>query len=302
MGRSNKMDQQIPDLTGKIIIVTGANSGLGFEATKRFAEKGAEVVLGCRSEEKAQKAMELIREKVPNAKLSFSKIDLSDLASIKEFVQNCVANLQRVDVLVNNAGLGRSKRYETKDGFEYVVGTNHFGPFALTLRLINSGLFEKSSDPRIVLTSSEMHRPMWIGKFSLDDIDFKKKPYQGHKAYGMSKLGNILFTFKLQRELDAAGKNFTVIACHPGFTKTDLNNDGFIVPLVAMDVSKGVYATVLAAVSPNVEKGTYFGPGSCFNIWGYPTIVAASADAQNEAFQDQLWELSKTKTGVSLDL
>lgn len=282
MTQTDRMDKQIPDLSGKNIIVTGANSGLGFEATKRLAEKGAHVILGCRSEDKALKAIELLRAKVPNAKLTFLQIDLSDLSSIKTFVDRCVATFDRIDVLVNNAGLGRGKRYETKDGFEYVMGTNHFGTFTLTIRLLNSGLFNNSTDPRIVVTASEMHRPLWIGKFSLEDVDFKKSPYRGHRAYGLSKLCNILFAFKLQRALDAAGKKFTVIACHPGFTKTDLNNDGFIVPLIAMDVSKGAYATIMAAASANVEKGTYYGPGNCFNIWGYPTVVTTSADAKNE--------------------
>lgn len=210
----------IGDLTGKTAIVTGANSGLGFETALVLAHKGATVIVACRDATKAAAAMKSIRARAPSARLEFQALDLADLGSVRMFAQRFSATHARLDILCNNAGVMALPQRRTKDGFEMQIGTNHLGHFALTAQLLP--VIEKTPRARIVTTSSGFH---WMGRIRLDDLN-GTRAYSRWGAYCQSKLANLMFAFELQRRLQAAGIAAASLAAHPGYAATNLQFAG----------------------------------------------------------------------------
>ena len=212
--------KDIPDQSGKIAIVTGANSGIGFEAAKALAAKGAHVVMACRNMEKGEKAVDDIRAATPAAQLALKQLDLADLGSVRTFAADYQAQHSQLHMLINNAGVMALPYRTTEDGFEMQFGTNHLGHFALTGLLLPT-LFATPGS-RIVTVSSMAHQ---MGTIQFDDLGWEKS-YSKWRAYGMSKLANLLFTYELQRKLTAAGADTIAVAVHPGYSATNLQTAG----------------------------------------------------------------------------
>ncbi len=294
----------MPDLTGKVIIVTGANSGIGFAAAKEFARKGANTILACRSMDKAQAALDDILAEVPNAPAEIMPLDLESLASVRQFAAAFKAKYERLDVLVNNAGIMMVPYGITKDGFERQFGTNHLGHFALTGLLFD--LLVNTPGSRVVNVSSTGHR---MGSMDFDNLNYEAgKDYSPMGAYGRSKLANLLFTYELQRRFDQLGSNALALAAHPGISQTNLAAHMIdrwyfkpLMPLMSLmlqSAAMGALPTMRAAVDPTVIGGQYFGPGGPRERGGYPVVVESSEASHNETDARRLWQVSEQLTGV----
>src|SRR5580698_1033148 len=216
-------EDQMPDLSGKTFVVTGANSGIGYEASRALAAKGATVVLACRSPEKGRAAVDAIRARMPDAKVVLERMDLGDLDTVRAFAAKFLKEHGKLDVLINNAGIMAIPRLTTKDGFETQIGTNHLGHFALTGLLL--GRLVESAPSRVVSVSSMAHT---MGKFrDLDASDLRLDTgYTKWGAYGRSKLANLLFAYELERRLEARFPSVISVACHPGYAATNLQAVG----------------------------------------------------------------------------
>lgn len=295
----------IPDLTGKVMIVTGANIGLGFETAKEFARKGAQTVMACRNMDKAQTARESILSEIPQAQAEIMQLDLSSLASVHQFADAFKAKYERLDVLANNAGIMMTPYGSTKDGFEQQFGTNHLGHFALTGLLLDTLLATPGA--RVVNVSSSGHR---MGVMDFDDLMFAGgKGYTGRSGYGRSKLANILFTYELQRRFEAAGVDAMALAAHPGGSNTNLDQylrDKWyfnlarpLAGVVMQSAAMGALPTIRAAVDPNARGGEYYGPGGMMEMRGYPVLVRSNDASHNLADARQLWQVSEALTGVT---
>lgn len=295
----------MPDLTGKVIIVTGANSGIGFEAAKAFARKGAQTILACRSMDKAQAALTEIQAAIPNAPAEIMALDLASLDSVRQFAGAFKAKYDRLDVLVNNAGIMMVPYGITEDGFERQLGTNHLGHFALTGLLMD--LLLNTPGARVVNISSGGHR---FGEMDFDNLMFEGgEGYSPMGAYGRSKLANLLFTYELQRRFDAIGAGALATAAHPGISQTNLtahieNRWYFklfkpLMPLLLQSAAMGALPTLRAAVDPEATGGEYFGPDGTREQRGYPVRVEASDAAHNAADAHRLWQVSERLTGVA---
>ena len=296
----------ISDLSGKTIVVTGGNSGIGYEAALQFARKHAEVVLACRSIPKAQSAADTIIASQPGAKVQVMELDLSSLASIRSFADAFHQRHPRLDVLCNNAGVMAIPYRTTVDGFEMQFGTNHLGHFALTGLLMDRILATEGS--RVVNVSSGAHR---MGSIRFDDLQWKNN-YRKWSAYGQSKLANLLFTFELQRHLERAGSKTISVACHPGYAATNLQSAGPRMQgsslmesvmalgntLFSQSAAMGALPTVYAATSPEVHGGDYIGPDGLAELWGQPKKVGCSTAARDTASAAKLWETSEQLTKV----
>jgi len=305
MARQWKADD-LPDLSGKTIVVTGGNSGIGYEAALQFARKNASVVLACRSLDKARAAAAHIKAANQRGAVEVMELDLSKLASVRAFAQEYQRAQARLDVLVNNAGVMALPYRKTADGFEMQFGTNHLGHFALTGLLIDKLL--AADRARVVTISSGAHR---IGRIHFDDLQGERS-YQKWLAYGQSKLANLLFAFELQRKLEAAGKNVLSVACHPGYAATNLQAVGPRMEgssfqeslmelgnrLFSQSAARGALPTLYAAAAPDVKGGDYIGPDGIAEMWGYPRRVGCSAAAQDRRDAARLWEDSERLTGV----
>lgn len=289
---------QIGDQSGRLVLITGANSGLGLETAKALSAHGADVILACRSRDKAEAAMSEVRAAGGTGALYFEALDLSDLASVAACAERVVTKYPRLDVLVNNAGVMVPPRGRTKDGFETQLGTNHFGHFALTAGLMP--LLQKTPAARVVTVSSIMHR---IGKMRFDDLGFEKGLYIAWLAYGQSKLANLLFTFELGRLLERAGSSVLSLGAHPGYAATNLQAHDIMSralnPVAAQSAAMGALPSIYAAVSPDVVQGGYYGPQSFGGMRGYPGRASASRRARNAADAARLWDVSQTLTGLS---
>jgi NAD(P)-dependent dehydrogenase (short-subunit alcohol dehydrogenase family) len=294
----------IPDLTGKVIVVTGANSGIGFEAAKEFARKGARTILACRNEERARDALDQIQAEVPQAAAEILLIDLASMASVREFADRFRENHDRLHVLVNNAGIMMPAYGTTEDGFERQFGINHLGHFALTGLLMDRLL--GTSGSRVVSISSMVH---YIGTIDFDNLMVKEgKGYSASRAYGRSKLANLLFTYELQRRYEATGADAIAVAAHPGSAKTNLNRHIFdrwylkpfrsLGGLFGQSAAMGALPTLRAATDPGVEGGQYFGPSGFMQQSGHPVVVQSSAASHDEAVARHLWQVSEELTGV----
>lgn len=290
--------QDIPDQSGRTAIVTGANTGIGFETARMLALKGAEVVLACRNLEKGQAALERIRNEKASARLSVESLDLSDLDSVAAFAQTAGFKYAALDLLVNNAGVMVPPLGRTKQGFELQLGTNHLGHFALTARLLP--LLQLRPGARVVVVSSGAQR---LGRIHFEDLNWEQRPYRAWLAYGQSKLANMLFALELHRRLSASGSSVRVTAAHPGFTATELQRTSgvarFMNPLVAMSPADGALPTLRAATDPEATGGSYWGPARFFELSGPPVLVPVPAVARDETVATRLFAVSEQLTGVA---
>ncbi|MCU1646378.1 MAG: Protochlorophyllide reductase [Nocardia sp.] len=280
----------IPDQTGRTVIVTGANSGLGAATTRALAGAGAQVIMACRNEVKARSVAAEIGKGV-----QVRRLDLADLGSIREFADS----IDAVDVLINNAGVMAVPLKRTADGFEMQVGTNHLGHFALT------GLLLDKVRDRIVTLSSGMHT---MGKIDLEDLNWERRRYQRWPAYGQSKLANLMFAYELQRRLTAAGSSKLSLAAHPGYAATELQShtDSLYDVLmavanrvVAQSAQMGALPTLFAATAAEVEPGRFYGPTGLRGLRGHPGRSGSSSASRDEVTARRLWELSEQLTKIS---
>jgi NAD(P)-dependent dehydrogenase (short-subunit alcohol dehydrogenase family) len=288
----------IPSQDGRIAVVTGATSGIGYHTARELAHAGAEVVLAVRDTDRGERA----REEVGAA--AVVRLDLAEQASVRAAAEEVLARWPRIDVLVNNAGVMALPRRVTGDGFELQMATNHFGPFAFTGLLIDA-----LRDARVVTVSSGMHRS---GRIAFGDLQ-AERGYQRWRVYSQTKLANLLFMFELGRRAAAAGLGLTSVAAHPGMAKTNLQAAGprmdgsrlreaIIVGgtrLLGQSDSQGALPSLYAATEPELPSGTYAGPDGMFEGRGHPTVVSASRAAHDEAAARRLWEVSEQLTGVS---
>lgn len=301
--RSRWTTDNIPDLTGRTAIVTGANTGIGYEAALEFAHKGAYTVLACRSKERGQQALRNLKAEVPRASAEIMQLDLASLASVRGFAGAFRAGHERLDVLANNAGIMMVPYGTTEDGFERQFGVNHLGHFALTGLLLDSLL--GTPHARVVNVSSSGHR---TGTMDFDNLMWEKGRYTPRHAYGRSKLANLLFTYELQRRFEAAGVDAMAVAAHPGIADTDLTRylaekwyfrlGRRLIPLVAQSAAMGALPTLRAAVDPTAKGGQYYGPGGRNEQRGYPIVVASNSASHNADDARRLWEVSEQLTGV----
>jgi NAD(P)-dependent dehydrogenase (short-subunit alcohol dehydrogenase family) len=297
----------IGDQSGRVAVVTGANSGIGFVAARELAKAGATVVLAARSREKADGAAAKIASAAPGAETETGILDLADLSSVSAFAQGVQADHPKVDLLVNNAGVMMTPRSETKDGFELQFGTNHLGHFALSGQLLDA-LRAAPTGARVVTISSIEHKP---GKIDFDDIPLDEG-YGPRSAYQRSKLSNALFGIELDRRLRAAGSDVKSVLAHPGYSNTNLQFAGptgimktvfrVVNPIFAQSPEKGALPTLFAAVAPDVDGGDFIGPNGIGEFRGNPTKVQATALAQDPTIGAQLWEVSEEMTGVRFGL
>jgi NAD(P)-dependent dehydrogenase (short-subunit alcohol dehydrogenase family) len=289
-------ESDIPDQSGRVAVVTGANSGIGFETARALAEKGARVVLACRSPEKGRDAEQRIRAALPKAEVRFLPLDLGSLGSIARFCEELAAAERKLDLLCNNAGVMMPPLGRTADGFELQMGTNHLGHFALTGRLLD--LIRRGSGARIVTVSSMAH---YWGRIDFDDLQ-SEKSYNAAREYGQSKLANLLFTRELARRLEARGEPIVAAAAHPGSTRTNLQRHSRLMVAVVAAFSQqprdGALPTLRAATAPGVRGGDYYGPGGIFEIVGPPRPARSMPASKNPETARRLWEVSERLTGV----
>lgn len=308
MNNRNWTLQNVPNLAGKVMIVTGGNSGLGFETVKAFAMSNAEVILACRDLEKGKKAKKRIITQYPDSKITIMQLDLADQSSVKAFAYNVKESHSKIDVLVNNAGIMMTPYFKTKDGFEGQFGTNHLGHFALTGHLLKELLNAPGS--RIVNVSSLAHRR---GEMDFDNLQFENgKDFGRIKAYGRSKLANLLFTYELQRKLETYNKDTIAVAAHPGIALTNLASgvliNSFLFTLLSpimrlflQSAAKGALPQIRAAVDPKVLGGQYYGPNGSGEKKGYPIQVQSNEASKNIVDSSKLWEYSQNATDVTYD-
>lgn len=295
--------EQIPDQAGRSAVVTGANSGLGLVAAQELARAGADVVLACRNTEKAEAAAASIRAEVPGAAVVVEAVDLSSLASIRDFAARFSASHESLDLLINNAGVMAPPRRETADGFELQFGTNHLGHFALTGLL--RGKLEGREDARVVTVSSTAHK---FGRIDFDDLQSEGR-YRRWRAYGQSKLANVLFARELDRRLRAADSTVKSLAAHPGYSATNLQSaappalDRLVMAatnrLLAQSAEMGALPELYAATRPNLDGGLFIGPDGFEEQRGYPRVVRPVKAGRDEKVAARLWSVSEQLTGIS---
>lgn len=290
-------EADVPDQTGRVAVVTGANSGLGLETARVLAQRGATVIMACRNARKAQKAADRIRALNPHGEVVLMTLDLNDLESVRVFVADFSAKYDRLDMLVNNAGIMVPPLGRTAQGFETQFGVNHLGHFALTAGLLP--LLERTQDARIVTVSSIAHR---FGHVEFGDLNWHTRPYVPMRAYGQSKLANLLFTQELQRRLRAAGKDVLAVAAHPGWASTGLQGEGrgaqVFNQYLAQPAAVGALPTLYAATAPGVVGGAFYGPSGLLELGGNPERVSPVNRAQDGQTARRLWNVSEELTGT----
>lgn len=288
----------IQDQTGKVVIITGSNSGLGLQETKVLAQKNATLIMAARNSEKSEKAVQIIKKQIPFADIRPMHLDLSDLSSVAAFAENFKVSFSRLDILINNAGVMAPPYGKTRNGFELQMGTNHLGHFALTGRLMD--MIRKTPDSRIVNVSSIAHK---MGNINFDDIHWEKRRYKKWDAYGDSKLANLYFTFGLKKRLEKEKLSVMVLAVHPGWTHTDLQRHSFFASALnhigAQPIPMGVLPTLYAATEKQVKSGDFIGASGFMELRGGPGMVTPSKRAKDPGPAETLWNLSETLTGVS---
>jgi NAD(P)-dependent dehydrogenase (short-subunit alcohol dehydrogenase family) len=294
----------VPDQSGRVAIVTGSNTGIGYGAAAVLADKGAHVVLAVRNLDKGLDAAGRIKAASPNAVVTQQELDLTSLDNIRKAADELRANFSRIDLLINNAGVMYTDKAKTKDGFELQFGTNHLGHFALTGQLLDNMLQVEGS--RVVTVSSVGHRIR--AKIHFDDLQLEQN-YDRVVAYGQSKLANLMFTYELARRLKLKGAPTVALAAHPGAADTDLlrNMPGgirqvsqfFWSNFIAQNADMGAEPTLRAATDPSAQNGQYYGPGGLGEQRGHPKVVESSAQSHNEDIQRRLWTMSEELTGVT---
>jgi NAD(P)-dependent dehydrogenase (short-subunit alcohol dehydrogenase family) len=291
----------IPDQTGRVAVITGANTGLGYETALALAEHGAHVVLAVRNLDKGKDAADRITAAGPRGGVALQELDLTSLESVRAAARQLRADHDRVDLLINNAGVMYTPKSNTKDGFELQFGTNHLGHFAFTGLLLDRLLPVAGS--RVVTVSSVGHRI--LADIHFDDLQWERR-YNRVAAYGQAKLANLLFTYELQRRLASHGTTIAV-AAHPGMSDTELMRNmpaplvsAFerIAPLVAQNPAMGALPTLRAATDLGVIGGQYYGPDGLGQTRGYPKIVGSSRKSHDVDLQRRLWTVSEELTGV----
>jgi NAD(P)-dependent dehydrogenase (short-subunit alcohol dehydrogenase family) len=288
--------EHIPDLTGKVAVVTGANSGIGYATARALARRGATVILACRNKEKGEAAVRQIIQEYSEAKVELLQLDLSDLASVRRSADEFTSHYNRLDMLINNAGIMRPPFGKTADGFELQFATNHLGHFVLTGLLLDRII--RTPLARVVTVSSWGHS---LGVIEFDNLN-AEKGYNPGGAYAQSKLANILFTYELQRRFKVAGVDAIAAAVHPGWTATNLpvyqRMVRILTPFIGQKPEMGALPTLYAATAPDVQGGSYYGPGSWGGLRGHPTKVQSSDRSYDTAVAAKLWTVSEELTGV----
>ncbi len=289
---------QAPDQSGKVAIVTGANSGLGLVTARELAKKGAHVILACRNQTKGEQAKQAIEAENPSGTVELMALDLANLDLVRRFAKQFRDAHKKLDLLCNNAGVMAIPFQRTADGFEMQFGTNHFGHFALTALLIDRILATKGA--RIVNLSSLAHK---TGFMDFENINAERK-YSKWGAYGMSKLANLLFTYELARRLGAKGADVIAAAAHPGWTATNLQNSSKLAVIgnyiFAQDEYTGTLPQLYACTAEDVKNGDYFGPDGWREMRGYPKRVESNRRSHDEGDAKRLWELSEKVTETEL--
>jgi NAD(P)-dependent dehydrogenase (short-subunit alcohol dehydrogenase family) len=290
----------IPDQTGRTAVITGANTGLGYETAAALAAKGAQVVLAVRNLDKGKDAADRIAQATPGANVTLQELDLTSLESVRAAAEQLRSNHDEIDLLINNAGVMMTPRSTTKDGFELQFGTNHLGHFAFTGLLLDRVLAVPGS--RVVTVSSMGHR--FARGIQFDDLQWERS-YSRIGAYGQAKLANLMFTYELQRRL--TGTNTVATAAHPGSSNTELARNVPLVvrgafaaigPLMAQSPAMGALPTLRAATDPGVVGGQYFGPDGFGQQRGYPKVVGSTRASHDADAQRRLWAVSEELTQV----
>ncbi|MEI5098254.1 oxidoreductase [Streptomyces sp. PmtG] len=303
MSKQKWNTSDIPEQSGRTAVITGANTGLGFETAAALAERGAHVVLAVRDTGKGHEAAERIAARAPKAELTVQRLDLGSLDSVRAAAEELRARHDRIDLLINNAGVMWTPQATTADGFELQFGTNHLGHFALTGLLLDRLLAAPGS--RVVTVSSDAHR--FGSSVNFDDLQSERK-YSRTGAYGQSKLANLLFAYELQRRL--AGTSDTVsLAAHPGGAATGLARnsnpvvrvlfDRLLVPLAAQDAASGALPSLRAATDPRAVGGQYYGPDGLTGLKGHPKAGTSNKKSHNTRDQRRLWAVSEDLTHVT---
>jgi NAD(P)-dependent dehydrogenase (short-subunit alcohol dehydrogenase family) len=298
--------RDIPNQSGRIAVVTGANSGLGLATARELARSGATVIIACRNTDKGERAAAEIQAAVPSADVPVEALDLADLASVRAFAERVAGERDRLDLLINNAGVMAPPRRPTKDGFESPFGTNHLGHFALTGLLLPKLL--QAPTPRVVTVSSLNHR---MGTIRFEDPQWERG-YNNWRAYAQSKLANLMFCFELDRRATAARSSLASMAAHPGYSATNLQFAGPAGTyerwamevgnkLFAQSAELGALSTLYAATVVDLPSGSYVGPDGFMEVRGHPHVVTAASKAYNRESWRRLWELSEQLTGVSFE-
>jgi NAD(P)-dependent dehydrogenase (short-subunit alcohol dehydrogenase family) len=296
----------VPDQSGRVAIVTGSNTGIGYETAAVLARAGAHVVLAVRNPEKGNAALARIVAASPKADVTLQELDLGSLASVRRAADALRSKYPRIDLLINNAGVMWTPKQLTEDGFELQFGTNHLGHFALTGLLLDHLLPVRGS--RVVTVSSFGHRIRAAIHF--DDLQWERR-YDRIAAYGQAKLANLLFTYELQRRLAAGGAPTIAVAAHPGGSNTELTRNiptifkpavAVLWPLLSQSPAMGALPTLRAATDPGVEGGQYYGPDGLGEQRGHPKVVNSSAQSHDEELAGRLWTVSEELTGVTFPL
>jgi len=289
--------EKIPDQKRKVVIVTGSSSGIGFEAARVLASKNATVIIAVRNPEKGNSTVNKIRGQYKNVDVHFMELDLADLDSVRLFAKAFKEKYNKLDVLINNAGVMIPPYSKTKDGFELQFGTNHLGHFALTGLLIE--LLKNTNGSRIVNVASAAHK---YGNLNFTDLNWEKRKYKAWRAYGDSKISNLYFTYELQRRLADTKSNVKVTAAHPGWTATDLQRHSklfvFMNGFFAMKIWQGALPTLRAAIDETAQSGDYFGPDGWQEWRGYPQKVESNKLSHEKNIAKKLWEISEKLTGI----
>ena len=297
--------KEIPSMAGKLALVTGANSGIGWHTALELARAGSEVVLAARTEAKGQDAVNRILRQIPQARVRFGLLDLASLDSVQAFAANTEREA-KLDLLVNNAGvMAIPKRQVTRDGFEMQFGTNYLGPFALTLLLLPA--LRRAASPRVTTVSSGAAN-MGLKRINFDDLQWEKS-YGPWKAYCQSKLADLMLMLELGRRCDAAGVSLLSNAAHPGYARTNLQTSGparqqsaiekFVASFISQDAAAGALPTLRAATAPDTTSGAYYGPENLFGLKGDPIPIKLPKPARNSEAARKLWEISERLTGVA---
>ena len=290
--------EMMADQTGRVAVVTGSNTGIGFHMAHGLASKGASVTLACRSEGKAEAARGRILSELPGSEVGVGVLDLADLASVRGFCEGFSADNDRLDLLINNAGVMIPPYSTTRDGFELQFGTNHLGHFALTGQLLP--LLERTGGSRVVTLSSIAHNP---GVIDFDDLNSERKRYSKWGSYSQSKIANLIFAIELGRRLEASGSSVLSLASHPGYSNTDLQRHSALWRalnvFLAMPARKGAAPTLFAATDPEAAGHPYWGPTGFIEMRGWTGRARINPKARDEEVARRLWQVSEDLTGVS---
>lgn len=296
-------ENDVPDQSGRVVVVTGSNTGLGLDTARVLAERGAQVVLAVRNVDKGEAACEKIRQSVPDAEVSTQLLDLGSLESVRTASAELRAAHPRVDLLINNAAVAFPPKTTTPDGFELQFATNHLGHFALTGLLLENMLGVDGA--RVVVVASLDHK--LGGAIHFDDLQWERR-YSSALAYAQSKLANLMFCYEFHRRLVKSGAPLMTVAAHPGYSHSELFRNmwkpvqvmmKFADRFIGQDPAKGALPQLYAATMPDVQGGQYWGPDGFLEMAGYPTLVRSSKKSYDQQAQERLWTVSEELTGVT---